>query len=351
MKFKKLYVFVIAAILLCYSFVPFVSFAEDSPPADFVTKRMNNKVAVQKLIDLATKYNTVYVNGTVGQKLTNDLINTTINNSDGNGIRAARNRNRVPYNYYAFDCSGMVKALFLWNWQGDSYEYNGNEEVNESGLWALCDKNANNTKFTSYDSILPGEFLYKNGHCGIYIGGGYAVECARQWNSGAQITRVVLDGEPAPDESEPATKWTSHGKLPFLDYTYTDLYHKSSTGKLQLSKSTYNPGEPIQVTVKGLNSASYFGAYVSIYSTSFPTPDYNNLRNWCYVGSGTHDIPSAAPSAIETVYLDAKIYSGSKPQPLPAGTYTIQLYSSDSGGQVIDSLTFYVANPQSLVCG
>ncbi len=155
-----------------------VSFANDDyPPDDFVTKRMNNAEAVQKLIDLATKYNTVYVNGTVGQELTEALINSTINFSSGNKARAERNKNRVPYDYYAFDCSGMVKALFLWEWEGDNYVYNGNEDINESGLWKLCAEDGNSTKFTSYDSILPGEFLYiENKHCGIYIG------AAMQWN-------------------------------------------------------------------------------------------------------------------------------------------------------------------------
>ena len=102
MKLKKLYAFGIAVILLCLIFAPVVSFADDAyPPADFVTKRMNNKVAVQKLIDLVTKYNTVYVNGTVGQKLSDDLIDRTINHTTGNTDRADRNKKRVPYNYYA----------------------------------------------------------------------------------------------------------------------------------------------------------------------------------------------------------------------------------------------------------
>ncbi len=350
MKLKKLYALCIAVVLLCCSFPPVVSFANDDyPPADFTTKRMNNVAAVQKLVDLATKYNTVYVNGTVGQKLTNDLINKTINYTEGNQYRAARNKLRVPYNYYAFDCSGMVKALFLWAWEGDYYVYNGNEEKNESGLWDLCEQYDHDTQFTrfaSYDSILPGEFLYKSGHCGIYIGGGYAVECTADWNSGVQITRIVLENEPEPDKSEPARRWTKHGKLPFINYTYTDLYHKSSAGKLQLNKSTYNPGEPIQVTVKGLNSSVYSDAYVAIYSMAFPAPGYNALSNWCYVGSGTHDRPEKVPSATETVYLDAKTYKTSSPQVLPVGTYKIMLYSDDDNGQILDSLTFQVANPQ-----
>ena len=38
---------------------------------------MNNAEAVEKLLELATKYNTVYVNGTVGQALTNHILENT----------------------------------------------------------------------------------------------------------------------------------------------------------------------------------------------------------------------------------------------------------------------------------
>ena len=136
--------------------------------------------------------------------------------------------------------------MFLWEWDNGEYNYNENEEVNQSGLWELCPEASRSNIFTSYDSIMPGEFLYiEDEHCGIYIGGGYAVECTPNWNSGVQITRVVLDSEPLPDESEPARKWDSHGKLPFISYTDDDLYQTSASGRLQLNKSVYNPGEQI----------------------------------------------------------------------------------------------------------
>ena len=117
MNLKKICVLMTVLVLLCCSF-PLVLTAESSeyPPSDFTTPRMNNAEAVEKLVELATKYNTVYVNGTVGQPLSCDLIENTINSTSGNTDRAERNKKRVPYNYYAFDCSGMVKTLFLWEW-------------------------------------------------------------------------------------------------------------------------------------------------------------------------------------------------------------------------------------------
>lgn len=55
----------------------------------------------------------------------------------------------------------MVKALFLWEWDNGEYNYNENEVVNQSGLWELCPKASRSNIFTSYDSIMPGEFLYR----------------------------------------------------------------------------------------------------------------------------------------------------------------------------------------------
>ena len=109
LNLKKICVLMTVLVLLCCSF-PLVLTAESSeyPPSDFTTPRMNNAEAVEKLVELATKYNTVYVNGTVGQ-----------------------------------------------------YNYNENEVVNQSGLWELCPKASRSNIFTSYDSIMPGEFLYR----------------------------------------------------------------------------------------------------------------------------------------------------------------------------------------------
>ena len=60
MNLKKICVLMTVLVLLCCSF-PLVLMAESSeyPPSDFTTPRMNNAEAVEKLVELATKYNTV----------------------------------------------------------------------------------------------------------------------------------------------------------------------------------------------------------------------------------------------------------------------------------------------------
>ena len=281
LKKIRIFALIVTATVTLSFLSPLVSLAGLYTAADFQTVRMNNKEAVEKLIELATVYNTKYVNGTVGQKLTDGLIDSTSNNSGGNESRADKNKKRVPYNYYAFDCCGMVKALFLWGWDSGKYQYNGNEDVDQSALWEMCDNQS--YSFTSKESIKPGEFLYRSGHCGIYIGDGYAVECTPDWNSGVQISRVIMNGDPSTDKSDRAKKWTGHGELPFIKYTYNNMYKTSSKGMLQLNKSSYSPGEQIRITVKGLGNSSYDNAFISMYSTRFPTETYNSLNNWCYI--------------------------------------------------------------------
>ena len=117
MERKRLFTAVLAVLMSCCLSLPLASSADNAPPADFYTKRMNNIEAAEKAIELATAYNTIYVNGTVGQKLTDELITDRLYLSDGNVRRENMVRELVKYHYYAFDCSGMVKALLLWQWE------------------------------------------------------------------------------------------------------------------------------------------------------------------------------------------------------------------------------------------
>ncbi|WP_320982421.1 hypothetical protein, partial [Parabacteroides goldsteinii] len=342
MERKRLFTAVLAVLMSCCLSLPLASSADNAPPADFYTKRMNNIEAAEKAIELATAYNTIYVNGTVGQKLTDELITDRLYLSDGNVRRENMVRELVKYHYYAFDCSGMVKALLLWQWEGDFYKYNGNEEVNQAGLLDLCTEEG---AVTDCDEILPGEFLYKEGHCGIYIGNGYAVECTPKRSMGVQITRVVTVNEPEPSESEYATRWEQHGKLPFIDYKYSSMEPTSKHNNLRLNKHTYAPGEPIRITLNRSITLDK-NAIVAVYSTTFPTMISNDLNNWCYFGSGTKNVPSRAATKGETVTLEAKSYrNGTVALPSP-GIYKICLHENDRTGVVIDEIEFQVVSPK-----
>lgn len=116
---------------------------------------------------------------------------------------------------FGFDCSGLIKGL-LWGWDGDhghkrggaSYTSNGVPDKNANQLIAAC-----RGVSTDFSRIEVGELLWMDGHVGIYIGAGQAVESTPSWKDGVQITTVrnVASGT--------GHKWTKHGKLPWVAYT------------------------------------------------------------------------------------------------------------------------------------
>lgn len=98
------------------------------------------------------------------------------------------------------DCVGMIKAFF---WLGGDlngknvYKSNGCPDVSANGMIELCLETG---PIKSIPDI-PGLVVWKSGHIGVYIGGGYTIE-ERGFNYDC-VKRKVTDG--------PWTKW---GRLP-----------------------------------------------------------------------------------------------------------------------------------------
>ena len=167
---------------------------------------MTNKEFV-RLLDDISKMKTYYIKGGFGHVLKASNKKRLIDQYKYNKDRADK-INALDPSTFAFDCCGLVKGA-LWGFTGNrvktyggaAYEANGLKDVNESGLFKLC-------YHVSEDmtSILPGEFLYMKGHCGIYAGGGKVYESTPSGKCGAQAT------------SFSRVKWTAHGKLPFIEY-------------------------------------------------------------------------------------------------------------------------------------
>jgi hypothetical protein len=102
------------------------------------------------------------------------------------------------------DCVGMIKSFF---WTGNHYDTdpkygtNGCPDKSANGLFKMC-KTTGDIK-TIPD--IPGIVVWKDGHIGVYIGGGYTIEM-RGFDYDC-VKRKVKDG--------PWKKW---GKLPMLSY-------------------------------------------------------------------------------------------------------------------------------------
>lgn len=100
------------------------------------------------------------------------------------------------------DCSGLIKGT-LWG-----YPYNGKyghfyPDVNANTIMnTYCYKQS-----SDFSKISKGEFVWMNGHIGVYIGNGKVCECSPKWENGIQITNLN------------ARNWKKHGYSRWLDYS------------------------------------------------------------------------------------------------------------------------------------
>lgn len=103
-----------------------------------------------------------------------------------------------------YDCAGLIKH-FLWGNTGNGtlmyYGSNGIPDTTANGLIDLCKRNGAMTTLPE----TPGLILWKDGHVGIYLGSGKAVE-ARGIDYGVVITEISSRG------------WAKWGELPGVVY-------------------------------------------------------------------------------------------------------------------------------------
>lgn len=118
---------------------------------------------------------------------------------------------------FGFDCICFIKAL-LWGWCADAskeyggavYQSNGIPDIDEKVMLELCKDVSED-----FSNILPGEYLWTDGHCGIYVGDNKAIECTYRWSDGVQQTDVY---NLTKHSYNAGRYWKKHGKLPGIVY-------------------------------------------------------------------------------------------------------------------------------------
>ena len=173
---------------------------------------------VTACVDVAKNYKTLYVMGCFGAPMTEKNKVRYCNNHSYNK-RAARTKmiQAAATDTFGFDCVNLIKGL-MWGWCGDttktyggaSYKANDVPDVSANGMIKLC-----NDVTKDFSTIQPGEAVWMDGHIGVYIGDGLAVESTPAWKNCVQITAVHNIGK---KPGYNGRKWTSHGKLPFIEY-------------------------------------------------------------------------------------------------------------------------------------
>lgn len=181
---------------------------------------------VEKVLDVAKNYKTLYVMGCFGAPLTGSNVTRYCNNHTYNKaadrtamIKAVADQSPPVY---GFDCVNLIKGI-LWGWCGNAsktyggavYTSNGVQDVSADGMIAIC-KDVS----TDFSKIVPGAAVWLSGHIGVYVGGGLAVECTPKWENKVQITAVSNIGTKA---GYNARKWTKWGKIPYVDYNEEEI--------------------------------------------------------------------------------------------------------------------------------
>lgn len=177
---------------------------------------MTAKELVDKCVQLATQYKTLYIMGCFGAPMTAKNRKRYANNYAYNRQKERTAKiQAADENTFGFDCVCMIKGL-LWGWCGDSgktyggarYKSNG---VPDSGADSLFRKCADQSE--DFSCVEIGEAVWLPGHIGIYIGDGLAVECSPKWADGVQLTACNRK-----KEGYQTRTWEKHGKLPYVRY-------------------------------------------------------------------------------------------------------------------------------------
>lgn len=184
---------------------------------------MTNKEFVEKLVNIADNYKTLYVMGCFGAPMTAPNKKRYIAAWEYNRQSERQNMiNNASANTFGFDCVNLIKAV-LWGWNGNAkatyggakYASNDVPDISANQMITKCV----DVRSNDWGDIQVGEIVWMQGHVGVYVGGGLVVECSPRWKNSVQKTALLNIG---PVVGYNGRAWTRHGKLPWLQYIKED---------------------------------------------------------------------------------------------------------------------------------
>ena len=208
---KKRLISLVLAIVMLVGMIPSISISANAT----ASKIQTNIELVDRLVNIAENYKTLYVMGAWGGPLTSSNKTRYINHHSYNqSAERTAMINAASSDTFAFDCVCLIKAVW-WGWDGNTsdknggakYATNGMGDIGTDSILDICSEVS-----SDFSDIEVGELLWMSGHVGIYIGDGKAVECTPSWKNGVQITDVLNI------KSGTGHKWKKHGKLPDIKY-------------------------------------------------------------------------------------------------------------------------------------
>ena len=165
--------------------------------------------------------------------------------------------NKYPYNlgYYngntiSWDCWNLGKSI-LWSRGSIVNNYSKDTYARRDTSFGLGDwdgltiiKKAPNCN-SDFSSLVPGEWLYMNGHTGYYIGDGQVIECTPAWGAnGVTQSQISSSGARSKNGSQRGS-WLYHGMVPWIDYSTFSFedgrWYKLASKAITVYKSINNP--------------------------------------------------------------------------------------------------------------
>ena len=244
---------------------------------------MNVNEFLEKLKTTLT-VKTLYVMGGWGFPLNDANKERTQKNSYNRREERKKLIDNASSDTFAFDCCGLCKAI-MWGWCGDVNAKNGGAVYASNGFPDYDAKeimlNLTTEQSTDFSKVDPGEFLWLDGHCGIYLGDGLAIESTPAWKDGVQIT-VVRNVCKEAVSAYPFRTWTYHGHLKNIDYSskYPQtpfIAHNTLKGVL-IRDIPYSDGKGIGYII--------LGSDVQIEKLSGSSGDYGKITGYVYLPGG-----------------------------------------------------------------
>lgn len=227
---------------------------------------MNNIEFAQSLKDVAENYKTLYVMGCFGAPLNEaNKLRYTVNHSYNMTPTRKAMIKAASSDTFGFDCVCLIKGI-LWGWRGDKSKTYGGAvygsgnvpDLDADGMFAKC-KNTSNV----FGNLTVGEAVWTNGHIGVYIGDGLAVECTPSWKNCVQITACNCS-----KSGYNRRNWKKHGFLPYITYkkeskkmieSGNDIIWELMNGKHKVKI------DEVAKAVKALDKAKNNAEYSSLY--------------------------------------------------------------------------------------